>query len=378
MTFNSLGLADQLLRAVQEEGYQTPSEIQKLAIPAALQKKDILAAAQTGSGKTAGFALPVLQHILSKKEAGAAPALRALIVVPTRELAAQIYSSIQSLGKYSGIKSFSVTGGVNIRPQIQKLKQDIDILVATPGRLLDLHKQGAVNLKKIEISILDEADKMLDMGFIHDIRKILKILPVERQNMLFSATFSPEIKKLASGFIKNPIHIDVSPKGISAASICQSAYMVDQSDKTEFLCSMIQNDAWEQVLIFTKTKHGANRLSKKLLQRGISSDAIHGNKSMNARTKALNDFKIKKVRALVATDIAARGIDIINLPHVVNFELPFVAEDYVHRIGRTGRAGKSGIAVSLVSPEEKNLMRSIEKLLNRKIPYKIPDKIGKN
>ena len=364
--FADLKLIEPLLRAIKDQGYETPTPIQIKAIPPVLAGRDLLAAAQTGSGKTAGFALPLLQLLHERHKDKPRPGrVRALILTPTRELAAQVEESIDSCGRHLPLKSAVVFGGVGIQPQIEKLKRGVDVLVATPGRLLDLFGQGVVNFSDLSILVLDEADRMLDMGFIHDIKRILKVLPADRQNLMFSATFAPEIRTLAGTFLTDPVSVDVSPKNAAAESVEQQVFRVDQSRKAELLSQMISKDDWRQVLIFTRTKHGANRLARKLEQDGITSAAIHGNKSQSARTKALADFKRGAVRALVATDIDARGLDIEQLPRVVNFELPNVPEDYVHRIGRTGRAGASGRAVSLVSGDEVSLLRAIERVLKR-------------
>ncbi|MBK6656871.1 MAG: DEAD/DEAH box helicase [Proteobacteria bacterium] len=366
-TFSSLGLAETLLRAVEAQGYSTPTPIQLQAIPAVLSGRDIMAAAQTGTGKTAAFSLPLLQRL-----AADAPAQRrtprALILTPTRELAAQIQDCLTQYGANLKIKSAVIFGGVGINPQIDMLRRGIDILVATPGRLLDLYGQGEVNFSKLEVLILDEADRMLDMGFIHDIRKILKVLPPKRQNLLFSATFSDEIRQLGKGLLDRPLEITVTPERVAADTVTQEIYHVDKDQKPALLSHLIKQHDWHQVLVFTRTKHGADRLARKLVRDGIESAAIHGNKSQNARTRALDDFKAGRVQVLVATDIAARGIDIDQLPQVVNFELPHVAEDYVHRIGRTGRAGANGHAVSLVEREETGDLRGIERLLKRRLP----------
>jgi ATP-dependent RNA helicase RhlE len=364
--FSSLGLAEPILRAVREKGYETATPIQAQAIPVVLSGRDVLAAAQTGTGKTAGFTLPLLQLLSDRPSAGGRP-VRALVLTPTRELAAQVAESVETYGKHLPLRSTVVFGGVGINPQIERLRRGVDILIATPGRLLDLQGQRVVDLSKLEVLVLDEADRMLDMGFIHDIRRILKLLPSERQNLLFSATFSDEIRQLAQGILRNPASVEVAARNTAAASVTQSVYPVDKTDKADLLAYLIHQGSWEQVLVFTRTKHGANRLAEKLQREGISAAAIHGNKSQGARTKALGDFKQGEVRALVATDIAARGLDIEQLPHVVNFELPNVPEDYVHRIGRTGRAGADGAAISLVSPEERKLLLDIERVLNRKL-----------
>lgn len=371
--FADLKLIDPLLRAIREEGYESPTPIQVQAIPPVLAGRDLLAAAQTGSGKTAGFALPILQRLIELRHKGPnrkpqARRVSALILTPTRELAAQVEESVRTYGRHLPIRSSVVFGGVGIQPQIAQLKRGLDVLVATPGRLLDLHGQGAVDFADLSILVLDEADRMLDMGFIHDIRRILKLLPAKRQNLLFSATFSSEIRKLAEGLLNKPAQVDVSPKHTAAETVNQRVIRVDAGRKAAMLSDLIRNEDWKQTLIFTRTKHGANRLARKLEQDGIASAAIHGNKSQSARTRALADFKSGALRALVATDIAARGLDIEQLPHVVNFELPNVPEDYVHRIGRTGRAGASGSALSLVSAEEAPLLRAIEGVLRRSLP----------
>ncbi|CAO1666962.1 MULTISPECIES: DEAD/DEAH box helicase [Salinicola] len=369
MSFASLGLSAPLLKAVAEQGYDTPSPIQSQAIPAVLEGRDVMAAAQTGTGKTAGFTLPIL-HRLSQGErpqGGSQIPVRALILTPTRELAAQVGESVATYGKHLPLKSAVVFGGVKINPQIATLRQGVDILVATPGRLLDLHQQKVVRFDKLEVLVLDEADRMLDMGFIHDIRKILAVLPKQRQNLLFSATFSNDIRNLAKGLVNDPVELSVTPRNAAAATVKQWVHPVDKSRKPALLSHLIQTHQWQQVLVFTRTKHGANRLTKYLEGQGIEAAAIHGNKSQNARTKALADFKSGNVRALIATDIAARGLDIDQLPQVVNFELPNVAEDYVHRIGRTGRAGASGQAVSLVSLDEKKELAGIERLISQRL-----------
>jgi len=364
MSFSSLGLSPSLLKAVEDKGYSTPSPIQVEAIPAVLSGKDVMAAAQTGTGKTASFALPILQNL----EHGQKPQskhVRTLVLTPTRELAAQVAESFSSYGKHLSLKSSVVFGGVKINPQISKLRGGLDVLVATPGRLIDLHNQKAVNFSQLEILVLDEADRMLDMGFIRDIKKILSLLPKKRQTLLFSATFSEDIRKLTSSFLYQPVQIEVSPRNAAAQSVQQSVYEVDKSQKTGLLSHLIRNNNWDQVLVFTRTKHGANKLTKKLGQDGIKAAAIHGNKSQAARTRALAEFKSYEIQVLVATDIAARGIDISELPHVVNFELPNVPEDYVHRIGRTGRAGSEGAAISLVSADEVKLLSGIENLIRQ-------------
>ncbi|MFT5319746.1 MAG: ATP-dependent RNA helicase RhlE [Chlamydiales bacterium] len=371
MSFDSLGLMAELLRAVSEQGYSEPTPIQSQAIPVILEGRDVLGAAQTGTGKTAGFTLPLL-HLLSKKPSikGNRP-VRALILTPTRELAAQVEQNVSTYAKYLPIESTVVFGGVKIEPQIKKLRHGVDILVATPGRLLDHVNQRTVDLSKVEFLILDEADRMLDMGFIHDIRKVLRILPQNRQTLLFSATFSEEIRRLADGLLNSPVTIEVARRNAEAESVEQLIHPVDRESKRHLLTHLISSQEWKQVLVFTRTKHGANRLTQHLENEGITASAIHGNKSQAARTKALANFKEGVVRVLVATDIAARGLDIDQLPHVVNFELPNVAEDYVHRIGRTGRAGNDGEAISLVCIDEHKLLRDIEKLIKRDLPKKV-------
>ncbi|HFD11460.1 MAG TPA: DEAD/DEAH box helicase, partial [Crenotrichaceae bacterium] len=368
MSFNTLGLSAELLRAVAEQGYTEPTPVQSQSIPVILEGRDILAGAQTGTGKTAGFTLPLLQLLNQKPTPKAKRPVRALVLTPTRELAAQVAESIATYGKHLPLKSTVIFGGVNINPQISKLRKGVDVLVATPGRLLDHIQQGTLNLADVEILVLDEADRMLDMGFIRDIRKILKLVPAKRQNLLFSATFSKEIKQLANSILNSPVEIEVARRNAAADTVSQVVHFVDRTRKRELASHLISSNNWRQVLVFTRTKHGANRLSQQLEKDGLISAAIHGNKSQAARTKALAGFKTGKVRVLVATDIAARGLDIDQLPHVINFELPNVAEDYVHRIGRTGRAGTEGHAVSLVCVDEHRLLKSIERLLNRKIP----------
>ena len=367
MKFTELGLNEHILRAIKDQGYDTPTPVQQKAIPVVLEGKDVLAGAQTGTGKTAGFTLPLLQ-LLSKspKPKGKRP-VRALVLTPTRELASQVAESVKDYGKYLPFKSTVIFGGVSINPQIHTLKNGVDIIIATPGRLLDLMNQRAVDLREVEYLILDEADRMLDMGFIHDIKKILKVLPSKRQNLLFSATYSKEIKSLADGLLNNPALIEVARTNATSAQIEQIVYPVDKVRKREMLTQLIKDNNWSQVLVFTRTKHGANRLSEQLGKDGITSAAIHGNKSQNARTKALSGFKEGKVKVLVATDIAARGIDIDQLSHVVNYELPNISEDYVHRIGRTGRAGNKGQAISLVCVDEHEYLRNIESLTKNRI-----------
>lgn len=369
MSFSSLGLSAAILQAVAKQGYDTPSAIQAQAIPAVLEGKDVMAAAQTGTGKTAGFTLPLLE-ILSRGKPAQRGQVRALVLTPTRELAAQVAESVDTYGKNLSLKSAVVFGGVSIGPQITRLKQGVDILVATPGRLLDLCNQRALSFSTLEILVLDEADRMLDMGFIRDIRKVLAMLPKQRQNLMFSATFSDEIRELAKGLVNNPVEISVTPRNATANTVTQWVCPVSQSHKTDVLVSLIKTQDWQQVLVFSRTKHGANRIAKNLEEAGIKAAAIHGNKSQGARTKALADFKRGAVRVMVATDIAARGIDIDQLPFVVNFDLPNVPEDYVHRIGRTGRAGATGQAVSLVSSEEVKLLHDIERLIKRVIDRK--------
>lgn len=367
MSFSNLGLCKEILRAIKEEGYTTPTPIQSKSIPVILSKKDVLAAAQTGTGKTAGFTLPLLQRLKDSNLKDKKTQVRALILTPTRELVAQVAQSVETYGKYLPFKSAVIFGGVGINPQKALLKNGVDIIIATPGRLLDLISQDSLDLSKIEFLVLDEADRMLDMGFINDIKKILAILPKQRQNLLFSATFSNEIKKLADGLLKSPVLVEVSKANSASFKVEQVVHHVDKDRKKELLLHLVNKNSWQQVLVFTRTKHGANKLSEALLKDKITSAAIHGNKSQGARTKALDDFKNGKVRVLVATDIAARGIDIEQLPHVVNFELPNVAEDYVHRIGRTGRAGNNGIAISLVCVDEHEYLFGIERLIKQKI-----------
>lgn len=372
MSFESLGLSKPLLKAVAEKGYTEPSPIQLEAIPAVLSGKDVMAAAQTGTGKTAGFTLPLLQRLSNDKKVKSNH-IRALVLTPTRELAAQVADSVALYGRHLPLKSSVVFGGVKINPQMMKLRAGVDILVATPGRLLDLYGQNAIKFSQVEVLILDEADRMLDMGFIRDINKILNLLPKKRQNLMFSATFSNDIKKLTHGLLDNPVQITVSPENTTATTVKQCVYEVDKSKKTELVSHLVHSNGWDQVLIFTRTKHGANKLSQKLEKDGITSAAIHGNKSQGARTRALAAFKDNKIRVLVATDIAARGIDINNLPHVINFELPNVPEDYVHRIGRTGRAGSEGEAISLVSADEVKHLAAIENLIQNKITREVEE-----
>ncbi|WP_019881432.1 MULTISPECIES: DEAD/DEAH box helicase [unclassified Methylophilus] len=369
ITFADLNLCAPVLRAIADAGYTSPTPIQAQAIPYVLRGGDLLAGAQTGTGKTAGFTLPILHRLSEAPLVQAAKGKpRCLILSPTRELAAQIGESVTTYGKYLPLKSMVVFGGVSINPQINRLSKPLDILVATPGRLLDLVQQKALDLSAIEILVLDEADRMLDMGFIHDIKKVLAMLPKKRQNLLFSATFSDDIKRLADSLLNTPDLVEVARRNASNALIEQSVHMVPQAHKREMVSYLIKHHQWQQVLIFTRTKHGANRLAEKLVKDGIPAMAIHGNKSQNARTAALAQFKAGTITALVATDIAARGLDIDQLPQVVNFELPNVPEDYVHRIGRTGRAGASGAAISLVDREEFGMLKDIEKLIKRDIP----------
>jgi ATP-dependent RNA helicase RhlE len=366
MSFKSLGLHNALLKAVEKQGYSSPSPIQEKAIPVILERKDVLASAQTGTGKTAGFSLPMLQILNETRHPKYRP-IRALVLTPTRELAAQVYDNVKSYGTYLNMKTAVIFGGVKPKAQIATIRQGVDVLVATPGRLIDLENQKALSLKRVEILVLDEADRMLDMGFLRDIKKIMSMMPAQRQNLLFSATFSKEIKELASGILKNPVLVEATPENTTAEKVSQKVYRVDKNKKTALVTQLISEGNWKQVLIFTRTKHGANKLTKKLLASNISSAAIHGNKSQGARTKALAEFKSNTIRVLVATDIAARGLDIPLLPHVINFELPNVPEDYVHRIGRTGRAGANGEALSLVCAEEMEYVRQIEKLLKQKL-----------
>ena len=359
MKFDQLGLCAEILRNVLDHGYDTPTPIQAQAIPPIIEGRDIMGAAQTGTGKTASFTLPLLHKMLQKERNKQQPSL--LVLVPTRELAAQVHESICTYGKGLSFRSTEIYGGVNMKKQVEKFKRGVEIIVATPGRLLDHINQKNVDLSKIEMVVFDEADRILDMGFIHDVKRIMKHLPYKRQTLLFSATFSKEIKKLIKEFLKDPVSIEIAASNTTAEKITQKVHFVDRSRKSDLLYEMIVDNKWEQVLVFTRTKHAANRLSIHLEKGGISADAIHGNKSQGARTKALAAFKNNKIRVLVATDIAARGLDIQQLPHVINFELPIVPEDYVHRIGRTGRAGMSGEAISLVCVDEHKLLRNIEK-----------------
>lgn len=370
MTFAELALSQPILRAIEEKGYTEPSPIQQQAIPAILSGSDVMAAAQTGTGKTAGFTLPLLEG-LKDGQMARGNQVRALVLTPTRELAAQVAQNVKDYSKHLRLKSVVVFGGVSINPQMQALKRGADILVATPGRLLDLYNQNAVRFSQLEVLVLDEADRMLDMGFIHDIKKILALLPVKKQNLLFSATFSDEIRTLAKKLVVDPIEVSVAPANTTAEKVEQWVYPVDKSKKSALLTHLIKDQNWQQVLVFSRTKHGANRLAKQLNSRDITAAAIHGNKSQGARTRALSEFKQGDVRVLVATDIAARGLDIDQLPNVVNYDLPNVSEDYVHRIGRTGRAGASGQAVSLVMADEFKQLKDIERLTKQVIQRKV-------
>ncbi len=370
MSFKSLGLSEALLKAISKKGYTTPSPIQEKAIPPILECKDVLASAQTGTGKTAGFTLPLL-HILSENPKEKYRPIRALILTPTRELAAQVYANVREYSEFLNLRSAVIFGGVNQKPQAATIRQGIDVLVATPGRLLDLQNQGLLSLKRVEIFVLDEADRMLDMGFLRDIERVIKSMPEKRQNLMFSATFSKDIKKLAHGILNHPVQVEATPENTTVDAISQKVYRVAKGLKTGLIIKLISEGNWKQVLVFTRTKHGANKLCEKMVKSGITAAAIHGNKSQGARTKALSGFKNGSVRVLVATDIAARGLDIPLLPHVVNFELPNISEDYVHRIGRTGRAGASGEALSLVSADETTFLRDIEKLIEMKLPVEV-------
>jgi ATP-dependent RNA helicase RhlE len=364
MNFSDLGLKPELVAAVTDKGYSVPTPIQVAAIPAVLAGRDVLAGAQTGTGKTAGFVLPILQHLASRH--GTAP--RALILTPTRELCAQVAESVRHYGKHTNLRSLEIFGGVSERPQIAALRHGCDILIATPGRLLDLANQKLVSLAEVQIFVLDEADRMLDMGFINDIKRVRAMLPPVRQNLLFSATYSADIRKLAQNLLRNPLAIDVAPPNRTADKVEQISYRLPKEHKRHLLAHLINAGNWHQVLVFTRTKHGANRLAEQLQRAGIASLPIHGNKSQNARVRALADFKDNKIVALVATEVAARGLDIKELPYVVNYELPNVPEDYVHRIGRTARAGSTGMAISLVSPDEAPYLKDIIKLLGKDIP----------
>ncbi|WP_040252006.1 DEAD/DEAH box helicase [Psychroserpens mesophilus] len=370
MSFQSLGLSDALLKAISKKGYETPSPIQQKAIPPVLEGRDVLASAQTGTGKTAGFTLPILQYLSENPKEKFRP-IRALILTPTRELAAQVHESVKDYSEFLNISSMVIFGGVNQKPQVARLRQGVDVLIATPGRLLDLHNQNLLSIKRVEIFVLDEADRMLDMGFLRDIERIMKLMPEKRQNLMFSATFSKDIRKLANGILNNPVQVEATPENTTVEAISQKVYRVAKGKKTDLIIKLISDGHWKQVLVFTRTKHGANKLCKKMISAGITAAAIHGNKSQGARTKALAGFKNGSVKVLVATDIAARGLDIPLLPHVVNFELPNISEDYVHRIGRTGRAGANGQAISLVSADETTFLRDIEKLIGQKIEVEI-------
>ncbi len=370
MSFNTLGLSEALLKAISKKGYTNPSPIQQKAIPPILEGQDVLASAQTGTGKTAGFTLPLL-HLLSENPKQKYRPIRALILTPTRELAAQVYANVREYSEFLNLRSAVIFGGVNQKPQVANIRSGIDILVATPGRLIDLENQRLLSLKRVEILVLDEADRMLDMGFLRDIERIMSMMPAKRQNLMFSATFSKDIRKLAHGILNHPVQVEATPENSTVDAINQKVYRVAKGLKTGLIIKLISDGSWKQVLVFTRTKHGANKLCKKMIGSGISAAAIHGNKSQGARTKALAGFKNGSVRVLVATDIAARGLDIPLLPHVVNFELPNISEDYVHRIGRTGRAGASGEAISLVSADETTYLRDIEKLVGMRLPVEI-------
>jgi len=377
MSFSILGLSPQILEAIEAQGYSEPTPIQKKSIPIVLDGKDLMGAAQTGTGKTAGFTLPILER-LSNGKSPSSNHVRTLILTPTRELAAQVHDSVKTYGQNLPLSSIVVFGGVGIGPQMQKLRKGIDILVATPGRLLDLHSKNAVHFDELEVLVLDEADRMLDMGFIHDIKRIIKLLPKKRQTLMFSATFSEDIRKLAKGLVYQPVEISVTPRNSTVEAIKHWIYPVDKSKKTALLTRLINKGEWQQVLVFSRTKHGANRIAKSLEKKGINATAIHGNKSQGARTRALADFKAGKVRVLVATDIAARGIDIDQLPHVINFDLPSVPEDYIHRIGRTGRAGRSGEAISLVSADEAKQLFDIERLIQKHLERELVEDFWPN
>ncbi|MGW8269630.1 MAG: DEAD/DEAH box helicase, partial [Burkholderiales bacterium] len=370
-TFESLGLAAELVRAVTEEGYTEPTPVQAESIPYILAGRDVLAGAQTGTGKTAGFTLPMLQLLSAQSIQGGRRAVRALVLTPTRELAAQVEESIRTYGRHLALRSTMIFGGVGMQPQVDALRRGVDIVVATPGRLLDHLGQKTIDLTRVEILVLDEADRMLDMGFIHDIRKVLAVLPRKRQNLLFSATFSDEIRTLAGRLLDNPAQVQVAPRNAESALVAQRIHPVDSSRKRALLAHLVGTGDWRQVLVFTRTKHGANRLAEQLCKDGIEASAIHGNKSQGARTRALASFKAGELRVLVATDLAARGLDIEQLPHVVNYELPNVPEQYVHRIGRTGRAGVSGEAISFVATEEMDFLSDIEKLMRRALPREV-------
>ncbi|MGK0456348.1 MAG: ATP-dependent RNA helicase RhlE [Zhongshania aliphaticivorans] len=368
MSFSKLGLIPELVKAVEAKGYTEPSPIQARAIPAVLERRDVLGGAQTGTGKTAAFSLPMLQILADSEFHGQNKRPRALVLTPTRELAAQVHQSIVDYGQHVKMRSAVIFGGVGFQQQINLLRRGLDIIVATPGRLLDLCQRGDAQLSNVEMLVLDEADRMLDMGFIHDIKKVLQLLPAKRQNLFFSATYSKEVKKLADSMLHNPVEVEVAARNATADRVDQEAYIVGQNSKPQFLTTLIKGGNWSQILVFTRTKHGANRLATYLDGKGIGAMAIHGNKSQSARERALSSFKANQIRVLVATDIAARGLDIADLPHVVNYELPNIPEDYVHRIGRTGRAGKAGNAVSLVSDVEEGYLWDIEKTMKKEIP----------
>ncbi|WP_179351709.1 DEAD/DEAH box helicase [Winogradskyella vidalii] len=371
MSFKSLGLSEPILKAIQKKGYETPSPIQAKAIPSVLEGKDVLASAQTGTGKTAGFTLPMLHNLTTNGSEQRHRPIRALVLTPTRELAAQVHANVKEYSEFLNIRSTVIFGGVNQKPQVATIKQGVDVLVATPGRLIDLENQGLLSLKRVEIFVLDEADRMLDMGFLRDIERVMKLIPSKRQNLMFSATFSKDIKKLAYSILNNPVQVEATPENTAVEVIEQKVYRVAKGKKTGLIIKLISDGNWKQVLVFTRTKHGANKLCKKMISSGITAAAIHGNKSQGARTKALAGFKNGSVRVLVATDIAARGLDIPLLPHVINFELPNISEDYVHRIGRTGRAGAEGQAISLVSADETTYLKGIEKLIGESIEVEI-------
>ncbi|TCS44035.1 DEAD/DEAH box helicase [Reinekea marinisedimentorum] len=370
MSFSQLGLIAPLLKAVTDQGYSDPTDIQRKAIPEVLNQRDLLASAQTGTGKTAGFTLPMLQNLTASKAVVRSNQVRALVLTPTRELAAQVQENVLNYSKHLPMRSAVVFGGVKINPQMMTLRRGVDVLVATPGRLLDLYQQNAVKFDQLEILVLDEADRMLDMGFIHDIKKILRLLPQKRQNLMFSATFSDEVRALAKTIVNDPVEVSVATENTTAKTVSQLIIPVDKSNKPALLCQLIKDHNWHQVLVFSRTKHGANRLATRLEKAGISAAAIHGNKSQGARTRALADFKSGDVQVLVATDIAARGLDIHELPHVINFDLPNVPADYVHRIGRTGRAKASGEAVSFVDVEEIELLAEIQNLIGEVLAFK--------
>jgi ATP-dependent RNA helicase RhlE len=370
MSFQSLGLSEALLKAISKKGYTTPSPIQQKAIPPVLAGHDVLASAQTGTGKTAGFTLPLL-HILSENPKQKYRPIRALILTPTRELAAQVYANVKEYSEFLNLRSAVIFGGVNQKPQAATIRQGVDVLVATPGRLIDLESQGLLSLKRVEIFVLDEADRMLDMGFLRDIERVMKLMPDKRQNLMFSATFSKDIRKLANGILNRPVQVEATPENSTVEAITQKVFRVAKAKKTDLIIKLITDGNWKQVLVFNRTKHGANKLVEKMIKAGIKAAAIHGNKSQGARTKALAGFKSGSISVLVATDIAARGLDIPLLPHVINFEIPNISEDYVHRIGRTGRAGANGEAISLVSADETTFLRDIQKLIGMKLPVEI-------